>query len=164
MKEKEILPEGFKRCSKCGEVKGVGEYSRDKSKRDGLCYYCKICNNEYYKSNKEKIIEYSKVWAKNNREKVAENLRNFNKKNKEKRHRYNKMYFKNNKEKEVARVKIYRKNNKEKINNQDHRIRILLSYSGIPPVYITTDLIACKRQILQVKRLNKQLNKKNEER
>ena len=35
-----------KQCSKCGEVKGVGEYGKDKSKKHGIREQCKKCWNE----------------------------------------------------------------------------------------------------------------------
>ena len=35
-----------KQCSKCGEVKGVGEDGKDKSKKHGIREQCKKCWNE----------------------------------------------------------------------------------------------------------------------
>ncbi|PFZ91888.1 hypothetical protein COF46_21380 [Bacillus pseudomycoides] len=34
-----------KKCSKCKEIKGVKEFSRDRSKTDGLTSACRECNN-----------------------------------------------------------------------------------------------------------------------
>tara|TARA_R110002012_G_scaffold156209_1_gene317067 strand:+ start:1788 stop:2405 length:618 start_codon:yes stop_codon:yes gene_type:complete len=36
-----------KRCSKCGETKGVGEFHKDRGKKDGLFSYCKPCVKKY---------------------------------------------------------------------------------------------------------------------
>lgn len=36
-----------KRCSKCGEAKGVDEFHKDRSKKDGLDHRCKSCVKEY---------------------------------------------------------------------------------------------------------------------
>lgn len=51
------VPEGYKRCSKCGEVKPVGEFYKNRTGRDGLQHYCKICGLEkykkYYEENKD---------------------------------------------------------------------------------------------------------------
>ena len=33
----------MKKCSKCREVKGVGEYYKNRAKKDGLTHYCKTC-------------------------------------------------------------------------------------------------------------------------
>ena len=35
-----------KRCSKCKDDKSTSEFHKDKSRADGLCYLCKICNNK----------------------------------------------------------------------------------------------------------------------
>lgn len=32
-----------RRCSKCGEEKSIGDFSRDRSKRSGLRSACKVC-------------------------------------------------------------------------------------------------------------------------
>ena len=51
-----------KECTKCHEIKFVNEFSRDKSKTDGLksqCKQCcKQCNKQYYENNKEHRKEY----------------------------------------------------------------------------------------------------------
>lgn len=40
------MPEKTKRCRKCGEVKSVESFPRDKSRPDGLYAYCNRCNTE----------------------------------------------------------------------------------------------------------------------
>lgn len=45
-------------CSKCGEVKLLIEFNKDKSKRDGIYPSCKACLKEYRATNVEKIKEY----------------------------------------------------------------------------------------------------------
>lgn len=40
------LPEGFKKCGRCKEVKLVGGFYRDKSETDGYHHHCKECSNE----------------------------------------------------------------------------------------------------------------------
>ena len=37
----------MKRCSRCGEIKPVMEFWRDRASIDGLCYSCKVCTREY---------------------------------------------------------------------------------------------------------------------
>ena len=36
-------------CSKCHEIKEVGEFPKDKSKKDGVRTICKKCSSEYNK-------------------------------------------------------------------------------------------------------------------
>jgi hypothetical protein len=47
-----------KKCSKCKKNKGVEEFSRDKSKKDGLTSACRECNNKREK-NKGKMAVIS---------------------------------------------------------------------------------------------------------
>ena len=49
----------LKRCARCKELKPVEDFSRNKQSRDGLCYYCKVCDKErarerYVKSRNKK--------------------------------------------------------------------------------------------------------------
>jgi hypothetical protein len=83
-----------KKCTKCGEVKSLDEFSNDKSSKDGKQFRCKSCCKEYRKKNKGKMKEYKQY----NKEKIKE---------------YNKEYYKNNKEKLSDIQKIYCKNRKE---------------------------------------------------
>jgi predicted GIY-YIG superfamily endonuclease len=59
----------MKTCSKCKEEKPFSEFFKDRSRKDGLYYYCKVCRAEiaksYYKKNKEKIIEQTHKYKKN---------------------------------------------------------------------------------------------------
>ena len=54
-------------CTKCGTEKPVSEFSKDRSKADGLCSKCKSCVAAYYEANKEKIAAYYEA----NKEKKA---------------------------------------------------------------------------------------------
>ena len=51
------VEEGFKRCSKCGEIKPISEFYKCKRKTDGLRSDCKQCHkavrNEYYQNHRE---------------------------------------------------------------------------------------------------------------
>lgn len=56
-----ILPKiegGYKFCPRCKKVYPVLTYfSKDKNRKDGYCFYCKLCMSElkkgYYKINKQ---------------------------------------------------------------------------------------------------------------
>lgn len=51
----------MKKCTDCGQTKVKDEFSVNKSKKDGLNYRCKVCQNkyfkEYYKKNKKKHLK-----------------------------------------------------------------------------------------------------------
>jgi len=52
---------GFKRCSRCGEVRPVDEFFRNISRPDGLQHYCKFCTKkiaqEYAEKNRRKNLQ-----------------------------------------------------------------------------------------------------------
>lgn len=48
----------MKKCSKCGETKEVSGFSKNRTAKDGLQHYCKVCRSEV-----------KKIWRKNNPEK-----------------------------------------------------------------------------------------------
>ncbi len=58
----------LKKCSKCGEVKPVSEFGKDKGAKDGLFRWCKVCNRnhqkEYRAKNPEKAKAATKRWSK----------------------------------------------------------------------------------------------------
>ena len=51
-KEKEVLEDGLKRCSKCKEIKATSDFIKDLQKADGFRSDCKVCTRiDYYKRN-----------------------------------------------------------------------------------------------------------------
>lgn len=48
----------MKKCSKCNIEKELSEFSKDKSRKDGLTSYCKACHNQYRLENSDKIKKY----------------------------------------------------------------------------------------------------------
>lgn len=81
-----------KRCTKCGVVKSLDEFYRNKSRRDGRSSRCKSCSGEesrnYYAAHPEKVRERdrkyraanpgsSSRWAAANPQKNREQSRNY---------------------------------------------------------------------------------------
>lgn len=70
----------MKKCPKCNKIKNKNEFDKNKSRKDGLSSYCKICLKEarkkHYSINKEHINASAKSYYKKHREyiikKVAE--------------------------------------------------------------------------------------------
>ena len=62
------IKNGFKLCSKCGELKPISEFSKDPGQKTGLACRCKDCKRQYYINNKDRIalerIEYHKKYRK----------------------------------------------------------------------------------------------------
>jgi len=101
-------------CSRCKRELDVNLFSKNRSRKDGLCHYCKICVKEVNEINKLKRKEYSKKYCENNKEKIRESSKNYREKNKEKSAEYSREYYKNNREERVEYGINYYKNNKEK--------------------------------------------------
>jgi hypothetical protein len=93
-----------KRCSKCGKIKPVSEFSKDKSRKDGLQSQCKSCAKQYNQDHKEERKQYDKQ---------------YNQDHKEERKQYNQDHREEKKQ--------YKQDHKEEIKqyhrqyNQDHR-------------------------------------------
>lgn len=71
-------------CYTCKQEKSVGEFSKDKSKKDGLENKCKQCgkqkNKIYRQENPEKVLKRHKKYRQKNPEKIKEiNKRYINK-------------------------------------------------------------------------------------
>jgi len=104
-----------KKCSKCKENQPINNFAQDKSKKDGLHGYCKICKNQqdkiWIKDNPEKSkFSREKSYAKH-RDKILVKTKNYNQNNREKRKEYNKL----NREKDKYYLKEYNKLNKDHI-------------------------------------------------
>ena len=97
-------------CNKCHKVKAVSEFSKCKSKKDGVHTVCKDCEKEYRKQNKDKIKEYSAEYRKQNADKKAEYDKERYKQNKDKKKEYNAEWRKQNADK----IAEYCKQNKDK--------------------------------------------------
>ena len=121
-KIKRIYEEGVliaKECTKCREIKSVNEFSRDKSKTDGLKTQCKQCCKQWRENNKE----YMKQWRENNKEYMKEYKKQYYENNKEYMKEYNKQYYENNKEYMKEYRKQYYEDNKEHVKEYDKQWR-----------------------------------------
>src|SRR3990167_5706316 len=89
----------MKRCSGCKEWKSLDKFNKDNSRKDGCSRRCKECNKEvvrqwridnpgkitdsfkayfhnWYLANKERMLEYNRMWVKSNPEKKRAKDRN----------------------------------------------------------------------------------------
>jgi|688.fasta_scaffold333115_2 hypothetical protein len=98
-----------KKCSKCGEVKLVSLFRKDRNQ-------CKACvsayNKEYNEVNNDKIKEYKKEYRETNRDKIKEYQKVYY--NEE----YKKEYYETNKDKRKEYQKEYRKSNRARLTEQ----------------------------------------------
>lgn len=97
-----------KKCSKCGKVKSISEFSKEKRTNNGYRSQCKICRAKlhlkYCRNNPNKIKE----WRKKN----PEYDKTYRKDNRENRAKYNRQWRKDNPKKAKlirnrAKIKFY---------------------------------------------------------
>ena len=74
-----------KECYKCHEIKGVGEFHKNKSKKDGISSTCKECKKEYdaeiFKQNIDKIKEQKAEYYKQNADNIkGQRIKRYNSK------------------------------------------------------------------------------------
>ena len=62
----------MKSCACCKEFLPEENFSTDKSRKDGLFKYCKKCNSEQYKKNRNAKCEYQKNYRLENKERHKE--------------------------------------------------------------------------------------------
>jgi hypothetical protein len=115
----------MKTCTKCKIEKELTEFSKDKSKKDGLQLVCKTCKKEWENNNKEKRKEFSKKYLEKNKEKIKKYNEEYKLNNKVYCKEYSKNYRENNKEK----LKEYYKNNKEKIKEYNENNKEKIKYN-----------------------------------
>lgn len=122
--------EETKKCSRCKEFKSVNEFPKNKSKSDGLAWYCKKCTNETgrerYKNNAEKMRTRNKEYCKNHPDRIKKCMRKYYENNTEKVKARTKKWHDNNTEKIREMGKVWRSKNVEKIKSKGKRRRVFL--------------------------------------
>ncbi len=130
-----------KKCTKCGEVKALDLFNKNKSTKSGLQERCRECQKatakayrdkyadklrQYYLDNAEKMRLKSSAWYKSNTERARETAKKYNKLNKKKIRDLSAIYREKYKDK-LAKIRIekkidillcarkYRENNHEKV-------------------------------------------------
>ena len=121
-----------KKCTKCGEVKGLECFS--KHKRDGLQSWCKVCKREYqrenkeylkdyYRRNKERLKEYKRKHRQENKDSIEERERKYRQENKEILKDRKKKHYQENKEHYQEYVRKWAEENPDKVNARNAKRR-----------------------------------------
>ena len=117
----------MKTCSKCKLELPFEQFSKDKSKKDGLRGDCKVCSSEYqkkyHKENKDKVKENKKKYYEEHKEDISEQQKKYREENKEDISEWRKKYYKENKEKISERIKKCREEHKDKIRECQKKYR-----------------------------------------
>lgn len=120
-----------KACSKCKCQKSIQEFSRNKSRPDGLACQCKKCAKQYDAINRDARIAYLREYQEKNKEVLREKQRVYQVKNKEVMNAKSSAYYLANKDKCNEAKKVWRDNNLEHCKERDkayydaNRLRIL---------------------------------------
>lgn len=115
------IPYVFKKCTKCGEIlPATTEYfNKKKSGKYGLRADCKNCrkqyHREYYKDNKDDILEYHREYYKDNKDYILEESKKYYVSNKDTVLEKKKDYYDDNKDAILEKKKDYYDNNKDTI-------------------------------------------------
>ena len=118
-----------KKCTKCGEVKPLSEFHKNKRNKDGAYSYCKLCSNEavrkWQAEHPEYAREYWRKWYAENREKVREKYRKWYAENLEQQRERERKRRAEHPEQVRENYRKWNINNPEKVleNNRTYRAR-----------------------------------------
>jgi hypothetical protein len=73
-----MLP--VKRCSKCGQLKRLDDFSKDNTKSDGLRSSCKWCQKQQEQQKRKKNKEYQQKYYKKNKHKKNRQVKEYRRK------------------------------------------------------------------------------------
>lgn len=62
----------MKHCSKCGVVKVLSSFTKNKSRKDGYNSFCRDCHKQYTRKHYEANKDYYKIKAKNRTKNLVE--------------------------------------------------------------------------------------------
>lgn len=111
----------YKTCTKCGQLKTLDAFARDKYKKSGVTSSCLECRNSYQKQKRKSDPEYraarnqsSKDYYYANREDCAKKNKRWARENPDKRRKIDARFRANHREQEQQRAIAYRKRNPSK--------------------------------------------------
>ena len=153
-------------CSICKENKGVCEFGKSGSSKDGLLYCCKKCNSErgkkYVKENFKKVLETHKKWRDKNPEWVYNRHKKYRENNPEKVLDFKKNWLDKNPEKRKEYRENYKPRKQERrkersdndpvfnlVNRMRSRLRKYLITHNITKKNKTFNIVGCSPQFLK---------------
>ena len=100
-----------KTCSKCGEIKPLGEFHKNKNAQDGYSHTCKECAcaraRKWYEANKVRVAAIKRVWYGANKGRRATTNRAWEEAHKDRRLAANKAQREANPDRTAATKKAY---------------------------------------------------------
>lgn len=105
-----------KTCTKCGEVKGLAEFSKHaRNKTDGRKEHCKACRAAHYRAHREIELRQMKEYRQANHDAIAERKRNYRQENRENIADKQREYRQANREVVAEKKRAYYRANREAV-------------------------------------------------
>lgn len=131
-------------CSKCKIEKNIDDFGKDKTRKNGFSYLCKICliekSKKYKNENKEKVLISYSEYRSNNKEKLKISRIKYREENKEKISKY-RTYYSDKRRKECNIVKMS--------ENIRRRINHILRNKNFYKKNKTFDIVGCNPEFLK---------------
>ena len=114
-----------KTCTKCGVVKPLDDFHRDKTGVGGRRPDCKECAREYsrryHEETRDKRLEYSRRYHEENRDKIRERKRRYSKENRDKVRESRRRYREENRDKVRESRRRYYGESRDKVLESQRR-------------------------------------------
>jgi len=116
-----------KKCPRCGEIKPLSSFNKNKARKDGRQSICRICqrlqNKQYYQDDPDKVLQYAKKYYQGNRGRILRRQKEYRQNNPDKVLQWAKERYQNNRDRELQRFKKYHQNNRDKARAKSARRR-----------------------------------------
>ena len=109
-----------KTCTKCGVVKPLDDFHRDKTRAGGRYPHCKECrrerNRRHYEETRDKVREHNRRYYEENRDKERERNRRRYEENRDNERERNRRYREENRDKMLDYKRRYYEENRDILN------------------------------------------------
>jgi len=107
-----------KTCSKCGKIKPLSAFYKDRSRKDGHAGQCKECacarSREWYEANKERAAARNKAWYAANRDRAAATSKAWREANPDRVVAIQRAWYEKNKERVAVTRRAWKKANPDR--------------------------------------------------
>lgn len=122
------IPDGYKRCSKCNEIKPFSSFSKERKSRDGLQFQCKNCKAKqdalYRAKNQDRLKERSRAYCQTHRKEAVERANAWNRAHPERRAATTSRYAKKHPQKVNQNTRKYKSRHRDHIAEYNAQYRI----------------------------------------
>jgi hypothetical protein len=120
------VTEGYKICARCKEEKPVAAFSKERSRKDGLSYWCKACRKKHSEIHHDEVLTYSRKYYQEHREEHLARTRKYVQENKEFVRKIHQEYNRKHKKRVTHTHRVWTHRNKNRVFEYHKRRRIAL--------------------------------------